>query len=333
MEIAKAVVIATTAPHDTPWPSMRSAPKALVPVANRPLIFHDLDQLSAAGVLETAIAVEPAGSAAMRTAIGDGSRWRMDVRFVECGPAPTLAQVLGGARGFIGREPVLVQHAGSLLRDRIHGHITAFAGERLDALALRLPGALELDPYDNDGALDGSLLLSERAIEILAADEARADPLRRVREGGGQVRVQEVDGCLPCLGPQELLLEANRRMLEALTPSIPHDSVMDSRVQGPVVIHPTAHVERSLVRGPAVIGPRARVVDAYVGPSTSIGADVVVEGAEVEYSIILPGARLAFVGTRIQESIIGRDATVRRTLEPPAALRMAVGDGAEVVLS
>ncbi|WP_027005885.1 sugar phosphate nucleotidyltransferase [Conexibacter woesei] len=332
MEIAKAVVIATTAPHDTPWPSMRSAPKALVPVANRPLIFHDLDQLSAAGVLETAIAIEPAGSAAMRSAIGDGSRWRMNVRFVECGPAPTLAQVLGGASGFIGREPVLVQHAGSLLRDRIHSHITAFAGERLDALALRLPGALELGAHD-DGALDGSLLLSERAIEILAGDELRADPLSRVREGGGQVRVQEVDGCLPCLGPQELLLEANRRMLETLTPSIPHDSVLDSRVQGPVVIHPTAHVERSLVRGPAVIGPRARVIDAYVGPSTSIGADVVVEGAEVEYSIILPGACLAFVGTRIQESIIGRDAKVRRAFEPPSALRMALGDGAEVVLS
>lgn len=332
MEIAKAVVIATTAPHDTPWPSMRSAPKALVPVANRPLLFHDLDQLSAAGVLETAIAVEPASSAAVRAAVGDGSQWRMAVRFVDCGPTPTVAQVLDGARGFIGREPVLVQHAGSLLRDRIHSHITAFAGERLDALALRLPGALELDVYD-DGALDGSLLLSERALAILAADTPGASPLRRVRDGGGHVRVQEVDGCLPCLGPQELLLEANRRMLETLTPSVPHDSVMDSRVQGPVVIHPSAHVERSLVRGPAVIGPRARVIDAYIGPSTSIGADVVVEGAEVEYSIVLPGAQLAFLGTRIQESIIGRDATIRRAFEPPAALRMAVGDGAEVVLS
>ena len=56
------------------------------------------------------------------------------------------------------------------------------------------------------------------------------------------------------------------------------------------MIEPGAKLERSLVRGPAVIGAGARIVDSYVGPYTSIDADVEVVGTEVEHSILLAGA-------------------------------------------
>lgn len=334
MEIAKALVLAGSAPHDEQWPSVGSAPKPLVPVANRPLLFHDLDALRTAGVLETTIAVEPGSANAIRAAVGDGADWHMVIRYAECATSVPLGQALTVARDFIGGEPVLVQHAGSLLRERIHPHIAAFAGERLDVLALRLPGALEPGEGDRDrAARDSSLMLSERAVAILAQAAAGADPVLRVRAGGGQARVQEVDGCLPCLGRQDSLLEANRRMLESVASSVDAASLVDTRIQGAVAIHPSAHLERSLVRGPAIIGPRARIVDSYVGPSTSIGADVGIEGAEIEYSIVLPGAQLSFLGTRVEHSVIGRGARIRRAFEPPAALRLAVGDGAEIVLS
>jgi glucose-1-phosphate thymidylyltransferase len=332
MEIAKALVLAGSAPHGEPWPSVRSAPKPLVPVANRPLLFHDLDALSGAGVLETTIAVDPSSGAAIRAAVGDATQWPMTIRYAECAAGTPLEQALGKARDALAREPLLVQHAGSMLRERIHPHIAAFAGEHLDALALRLHTALDLGTRDGGGH-DGSLLLSERAIRILTAAGGGFDPLLRVRAGGGHVRVQEVDGCLACSGRQDSLLEANRRILENLESSVDAGSLVDARIQGSVAIHPTAHIERSLVRGPAIIGPRTRVVDSYVGPSTSIGADVLVEGTEIEYSIVLPGARLSFLGTRLEDSVIGRDARVRRAFEPPAAIRLEVGDGAQVVLS
>ena len=66
------------------------------------------------------------------------------------------------------------------------------------------------------------------------------------------------------------------------------------------MVHPTARLENSLVRGPAIIGPRARLRDAYVGPYTSIGADVVMEGAEIEHSIVFSGAELRYVGARLE---------------------------------
>jgi glucose-1-phosphate thymidylyltransferase len=86
------------------------------------------------------------------------------------------------------------------------------------------------------------------------------------------------------------------------------------------------------VRGPAVIGPGARVTDAYIGPYTSIGAGVVIEGAEIEHSIVLQQAQLRYVGTRLESSVIGSGARVLRDFRTPSAIRVSIGDGAEIVL-
>ena len=66
-----------------------------------------------------------------------------------------------------------------------------------------------------------------------------------------------------------------------------------------------------------VIGPGAVVRDSYIGPYSSIGADTVIEGTEIEHSIVLPRAELRFVGTRIESSVIGRGARIVRSFRPP----------------
>jgi glucose-1-phosphate thymidylyltransferase len=144
--------------------------------------------------------------------------------------------------------------------------------------------------------------------------------------------VQRVDGCLASPGDMGSLLDGNRRMLEGLEPAADNRRFDGCTIQGAVDIDPTAEIERTLLRGPIIIGPGARVSDAYIGPYTSIGAGVVIEGAEIEHSIVLPQAELRHVGTRIESSVIGRGARVQRGFELPGALRLAIGDGAHVVL-
>ncbi len=176
-------------------------------------------------------------------------------------------------------------------------------------------------------------MLSSRAVEIIRGDRSgAADPVAGVREQGGRVRVQRVDGCLPCHGDLATVLESNRRVLEKLDASIDPTTLDQVNIQGAVRIDPTARVTRSLLRGPVIIGPGARITDSYVGPYTSIGDDVTVEGTEIEHSIVLPKAELRYLGTRLESSVIGRGARITRGFEMPAALRMAIGDGAEVVL-
>jgi len=121
-------------------------------------------------------------------------------------------------------------------------------------------------------------------------------------------------------------------VLEGLKPSLDGVLLDETTVHGPVAVHPSAKVTNSLLRGPLVIGPDAHISDAYVGPYSSIGRGAVVEGAEIEHSIVLPDATLRYVGTRIESSVIGKGARVGRGFGTPAALRLAIGDGAVVVL-
>jgi glucose-1-phosphate thymidylyltransferase len=331
VEIAKALILAGRAPDDRPWPSVRSGPKHLVPVANRPILFHNLEALRRAGMLEATIALERESAQPIIAAVGDGSDWGLTVHYVRWMPSTGVGGALAAARSFLADEPVLVGPGDALHREQIHPHIAAFATQRLDAMALRLSRA----PCDRGGKpVAGGYLLSHRAVSILL-DRWRGggDPIAGVRRHGGHVRVQEIDGCLPCHGDQDALLEGNRRMLEDLQGDVDAKAFPSCEFQGQVKVHPTAWLDHTLVRGPAIIGAGARLSHAYVGPYTSVGADVTVEGSQVEHSILLDGARLLNVGARLESSVIGRGARITRSFSLPSAMRLSVGDSAEVTLA
>ena len=103
-------------------------------------------------------------------------------------------------------------------------------------------------------------------------------------------------------------------------------------MEGLVVIEPGAVLERSVVRGPAVIAAGARIEDAYIGPYSSIGADVHVRRSEVEHSIILAGSVVEDLGTRMEASLLGREVKLTRSDGMPKTLQMLVGDKSEIRL-
>ena len=64
------------------------------------------------------------------------------------------------------------------------------------------------------------------------------------------------------------MLEANRLILDDIEERCDGE-VIDSRVEGRVVIEAGARLERATVRGPAIIGAGATIIDAYIGPYTA----------------------------------------------------------------
>jgi len=314
MQIARALVLAGRRADDREWPSVAPGPKPLVPVANRPILFHSLEGLRRAGVRDVLMAVDPQTGPAIRAAVGDGADWGLFVRYAECSDASGLSATLRAVRDFAGDQVVLVQHADSLMQDDVGAHVQRAGDDALDLLALRLDGT---GRARLETPLDGAWVLSPRARAILGESRATdEDPVAVAGEHGASIDVQYVDGCRPCNGDQDSLLDGNRRVLEGLRRSVVPDAL-----------------ERSLIRGPAIIGAGTRIVDAYVGPYTSIGANVVVEGAEIEHSIVLSGAELRFIGTRLEASVIGEGARVTRRFHTPNALRLSIGAGADVALS
>ena len=84
MEIAKALILAGPGADDGRWARTRgSSPPRLFPIANRPILFHGLEALREAGVLEAAIVCGGATGEAIREAVGDGRRWQLSVRYLD----------------------------------------------------------------------------------------------------------------------------------------------------------------------------------------------------------------------------------------------------------
>src|SRR3954451_11715112 len=107
MTVAKAVVLATDRRGPEPWPDLGLSSRQLAPVANKPVLFHHLEALATAGIDEIAIVCDRRSSAGIRNAVGDGSAWNLEVRYVEASPHESVLASPAIA-GFIGAAPVVV---------------------------------------------------------------------------------------------------------------------------------------------------------------------------------------------------------------------------------
>jgi len=303
----------------------------LVPIANRPLVLHVLDGLRAAGVREVAVLGDGATRAEVASVVGGGSA-DLTVRYVD----HVDRQVLDA-------PAIAVQPADAVLNAPLHDLLGDVASARFDGAVMRVPaiapGIGTTDPPPIAAAAHvGACLLGPEAADGLGAslDDAgvSVDALAEALiASSSRVHEDEVRGCLACCDGDDGLLRANRLALEGLRPGVEGAQLVDTEIQGPAVIHPSAVVRSTLVRGPAVIGPGVRLNDVYVGPYTSIGEDVVIEGAEIEHSLVLAGAEVRYPGVRLTTSIIGPRARLVRDFHLPRGMRVAVGADAVVALS
>ena len=77
----------------------------------------------------------------------------MGVRYLDFRPDMRIEHALWASRGTSSATSRFwSQRAGALLRERMHPFITAFASERLDALALRVPAGPDAKAPDLMGA-------------------------------------------------------------------------------------------------------------------------------------------------------------------------------------
>jgi hypothetical protein len=60
---------------------------------------------------------------------------------------------------------------------------------------------------------------------------------------------------------------------------------------------------------------------------------VVVRGAEVEGSVLLTGAEIRHLGSRLEGSVVGVGAQLSRDFRLPRSLRLHVGEGARVQMA
>jgi glucose-1-phosphate thymidylyltransferase len=155
------------------------------------------------------------------------------------------------------------------------------------------------------------------------------DAIQHLVDAGMRVEPHLVDGWWKDTGRLQDMLEANRLILDNLDARI-EGELVDSQVEGRVVVEAGARLQRATVRGPAIVGEGARLSDCYIGPYTAIGEGCVVTGSEVEHSILLARSSVCDLDGRMESSLLGRNVTVRRGERQPRAYRFMVGDNSDI---
>jgi len=342
-------------------PITHTSAKQLVPVANKPVLFYGIEAMAGAGIEEIGIIIAPETGPEIEAAAGDGSKFGVRITYIVQDEPLGLAHAVLTAEPFLGGSPFVMYLGDNLLQGGIRDLVAAFEEHSPDALILLTPvpdpehyGVAELAPAP-DGQIGGVVALVEkpsepktdlalvgvymftaeihdaaRAIEPSARGELEiTDAIQHLVDAGKRVEPHVVRGWWKDTGRLEDMLEANRLILDNLIERIDGELV-DSQVDGRVVIERGATLQRTTVRGPAVIGAGARLRDCYVGPYTAIGENCEIAGAEVEHSILLEGSSVCDLDGRMESSLLGRNVSVRRSDGQPRAYRFMVGDNSDI---
>jgi glucose-1-phosphate thymidylyltransferase len=336
-------------------PITHTSAKQLVPVANRPVLFYGIDAMAHAGIEEIGIIIAPETGDEIREVAGDGSAFGVKITYILQDEPAGLAHAVLTAEPFLGDSPFVMYLGDNLLRNGIVALVDTFRTEEPDALILLTPvpdpehyGVAELSdgrvarlvekPKEpqTDLALVGVYMFTPaifdaaRSIEPSWRGELEiTDAIQALVDRGLRVDPHIVHGWWKDTGQVQDMLEANQLILDDLAESV-EGELIDSRVEGRVVIADGARLERATVRGPAIVGRGTRITDAYIGPYTAIGDDVTITRAELEHSIVLSGSSISDMEYRIEASLIGKNVRIGRGPALPKAYRFVVGDNADV---
>jgi len=329
--------------------------KQLVPVANKPVLFYGIEALRDAGINQIGIIVGDTKEE-IKQAVGDGSRWGIRVTYIEQEAPLGLAHAVKIAEGFLGREPFVMYLGDNILKSGIRSLVEEFKEKTPNSLILltevpnpQMFGVAELkdgkvvrlvekpkEPASNL-ALVGVYMFDHNIFEAVKAIRPSwrneleiTDAIQHLVEKGYDVHPHLVTGWWKDTGKIEDILEANRLILESLAGDIQGEVDEASRINGQVVLEEGASVRKSIIRGPAIVGSRSEIVDSYIGPFTSIQNDCRIIHTEIEHSIVLEGSEIREVGSRIDESLIGREVKIFKCPSKPSVYRFMVGDKSEI---
>lgn len=336
-------------------PITHTSAKQLVPVANKAVLFYGLESIAAAGVTDVGMIVGDT-AAEIQEAVGDGSKFGLDITYIPQERPLGLAHAVLIAREFLADDDFVMYLGDNFIVGGITDLVDEFRTHRPDAqiLLTRVPdprsfGVAELgadgqvigleekpEHPRSDLALVGVYLFTPRIHQAVDAIEPSwrgeleiTHALQHLIDSRAEVRSTVIKGYWKDTGNVGDMLEVNRRVLETLEPRIDGEADEESETIGRVVVEEGARIVRSRVVGPVVIGAGTEIVDSYVGPFTSIAENCQVTDSELEFSIVLRDSSIRGVG-RIESSLIGRHVEVTPAPKVPSAHRLVLGDHSKV---
>jgi len=340
-------------------PLTYTAAKQLVPVGNRPILFHVLDNLQNAGVEEVGIIISPETGGAVREAVGSGEPWGMRVDYILQTEPLGLAHAVKIAKPYLASNSFVMYLGDNLIGCGVRKYRQKFEASGADASILLKEvenpssfGIAEIDHQQrvtrlvekpmqpkSNLALVGIYFFTSKIHQAINAISPSwrgeleiTDAIQALLNAGGKVLSDRVETWWLDTGKKDDLLTANSVVLdEWIRRSIGGEIDSLSQVAGRVQLGLGSRVVNSTVRGPVVIGENVLLEDCFIGPFTSIGNGCRIISSVLEHCVLLENARIEHVD-RLEDSLIGKNSVVLKDHKVHQAYRLMIGDDSEVLL-
>ncbi len=336
------------------YPLTYTRAKQLIPVANKPVLVRVIEAIRDAGVCEIGMVVGHTAPE-IQAALGDGSRWDVSLSYIPQHSPDGLAHAVKISRDFLADDPFVMFLGDNVIQGGISKLIRDFADNEWNSqivlkevenasaygvAQLRPDGSIERliekpDAPPSNLALVGIYMFDHHVLDAVDAIRPSArgeyeitDAIQWLIDQGLTVYPHIHRGWWIDTGKPTDMLEANSHVLEEIVPCVAADAEIDARstVDSRVTVQEGARIVNSILRGPTVIGQGTLIENSYIGPFTSIYHSCQIRNCEIERSIILENSSVIDIDRTLRDSLIGRNASVKRSAVKPSGIKMNLGD-------
>ena len=320
MSITKAIL--TGGGHATRLrPITTNLNKHLIPLANKPMIFHAIEKAVEAGVTDIFINTNP-GETQLQKIVGDGSKWGIKIKYFEQAGGPQgIAHVVKCAEEFVGNDPFMFYLSDNIILASLKPLFKKFDEENLDCLIAlskvpdperfgvprfgtkgELVEVLEKPTNPpSDFAVTGIYLFSSNYFKAFATIQKSARGEYEIPsifnyflQNGYKMDYQEITGWWKDTGKPDDLILANKLLMDTMLLDESKTKVGSSTSIGNNV----------KLQGPIIIGDNCMLENCTVGPYAAIGAGSSIKNVNISNSIVFENSEVSFPPV-IEHGIIG----------------------------
>ena len=330
-------------------PLTHTGPKQLLPIANKPMSQFCLEAISETGITDIAIIVGGIGSNKVREYYGNGSKFGVNITYIEQDEPRGIAHAIRLCKEFINGEKFLVFLGDNIIQKSIIDFVSNFKNSDYDATVLLCevdnPSRFGIADIENEKivkivekpknpksnlAVTGIYLLTPIIFEII--DNLKpswrneleiTDALDNLLKQNNNISFEKITDYWKDTGTPEDIIHANgeiiKKMLECSEEKIDHiigkHTIIESNVK---------------INSPVIIGDNCHIASgSSIGPNVSVGDNTTISVSNIENSIIMKNCKINSMA-EIKNSIIANNSEIKD--ETGTKKIFLLGEGSKVSL-
>ena len=338
-------------------PLTHTGPKQLLPIANKPMSEYCIESMKEAGVKDIAIIIGGIGSQKVQDYYGNGEKFGVKISYILQDSPRGIAHAISLCENFIGSEKFLVFLGDNIIQKPISEFGMEFEKSNVAAsiLLCEVDNPCRFGIADiKDGqiikiiekpkepptnlAVTGIYFLTPIIFDIIKKLKPSwrneleiTDALDMLLNENYKITYNMITDYWKDTGTPEDIINANRAILENLTPDFKGKRQSTTTIEGKVSVgEDTVISDQVKILGPVIIGRNCKIHgDATIGPNTSIGNECTILGGKIKDSIIMDNCEIE-KNVNLKNSIISSNSSIKQNSTKDEQVFL-LGEGTKVL--